>query len=112
VTPRWLRYHSVRSHLVAPIWRRVPERVRWEIVHHLNKSQHRCWCDLVDAALCQREDDACDVSIPPRREAEPYCSRVCGYSHFEHAGSHACACYCGKFQFQATDGAIDRRGRT
>lgn len=106
----WFKWHSLWQHIAAPIWIHIPEKGRWAIVNWLNKSPRRCWCDLVDDALASREDDPCDVHIPMLRPGpEPYCARECRFMHSEHSGSHACACYCGKFQFPATDGAIERR---
>lgn len=106
----WLQHHSLRSHLLAPIWLRVPEKHRWTVVSRLNKSRRQCWCDLVDAALACHERDACDVSVPgPRSERAPRCASACDWSHPDHTGEHPCACYCGKFQFTAPDGGIERR---
>lgn len=107
---RWLEDHSVWKHIVAPIWMRLPEKWRWAIVHELDKSRHQCWCNLVDAAIAWREKDPCDVSTPSLRgERAPRCATTCDWSHPVHTGEHDCACYCGKFQFTAPDGAIDRR---
>jgi len=101
--------HSIRAHVVAPVWLRLPARVRWAVVHLLNRSRRQCWSDLVDAALAPHEDDACDVRVPGLRgERAPRCATVCGWSHPEHVGEHACSCYCNKFQFTATNGARER----
>lgn len=105
----WLTYHSLRDHLVAPIWLRVPAKWRWRIVHHLDRSDKRAWCSLVDAALAEREDDACDVRTPLRLSAD-YCRSTCTTLGLtDHRGQHECSCYCGKFAFTAADGASDRR---
>lgn len=110
---QWFRWHSVRSHLLAPIWLRVPEKHRWTFVHWLDRSRRRCWSDLVSDALARPEDDACDVYIPSLRgEKKPRCASVCDWMHPSHAGDHDCSCYCGKFQFAAADGANDRRAAT
>lgn len=107
---RWFEWHSAWSHIAAPIWLRVPERARWRIVYRLNRSRRRCWCDLVDDALCYREKDACDIHVPTLRPTGAgRCGSVCGWSHPSHVGEHACSCYCNKFQFVATEGAIERR---
>lgn len=106
----WLTYHSATSHLLGPIWARVPERSRWRIVGWLNKSRRYCWCDLVDAALCHREDDACDIRLPRAGDKGDRCKTVCDWGRFDHTGEHDCCCYCGKFQFRAIDGARDRNG--
>jgi hypothetical protein len=107
----WLRWHSLYHHLTAPLWRRLPERRRWAVVHWLDRSRRRCWGSLVDAALCSAEDDPCDVRVPALRGEQPLrCATTCGWSHVEHTGPHTCACYCGKFMFRATEGARDRAG--
>lgn len=95
----WI-YHSVRAHVVAPIWVRLPEKARWRIVNLLNKSDWFCWADLVSAALCYPEDDACDVHTPTTSGAE-HCANVCGWMSPEHKTEHPCSCYCGKFRFTA-----------
>lgn len=107
-----MRGHSIRAHVVAPIWARVPEKTRWRIVAWLNRSQGRCWCDLVDAAMCWHHDtdDACGVPTPLiGSDKAARCKSVCDWSHPDHTGEHDCACYCAKFQFLAPDGAIDRK---
>jgi hypothetical protein len=101
----WLREHSIKAHLLAPIWLRVPERWRWRIVDRLNRAQGRCWSSLVDAALAEREDDACDVHLPTGCSASD-CARTCYW--FGHEGPHDCGCYCGKQRFQAAEGYADR----
>jgi hypothetical protein len=106
---RWLAWHSVRSHIVAPIWLRIPEKRRWDVVSLLNRSRRQCWSDLVSAALACPEDDACDVHTPSLGERAPRCALTCDWMHPTHCGEHACSCYCGKFQFTATNGAIERR---
>jgi hypothetical protein len=109
---RWISYHSVQSHLIAPIWLRIPEKRRWAIVTRLDRSRHRCWSDLVMDALAEREDDACDVSTPQLRAGKtpPDCASVCSWygAAGQHEGEHECGCYCGKFQFVAPDGIRDR----
>jgi hypothetical protein len=106
----WLLDHSIYSHVVAPVWTRMPEKWRWSVVYWLDKSRRQCWSDLVSDALTHREDDACDTHIPRLIGTRaPACASVCDWSHFDHAGEHPCSCYCGKFQFTATDGAIERR---
>lgn len=106
----WLQWHSVWAHIAAPIWLRVPEKHRWTVVHWLNKSQRRCWSSLVSDALTHREADPCDTHVPSLRGTDgSYCASVCGWMHPDHAGDHACNCYCGKFRFAATEGANDRR---
>lgn len=102
---RWFEWHSIWQHLAAPVWLRIPEKHRWTVVSWLDKSRRRCWADLVSDALAVRQDDACDISVPSlRAEREPRCASVCGWMHPEHAGTHDCACYCGKFQFTASSG--------
>ena len=39
----WLAFHSVRSHVVAPIWLRIPEKHRWTIAHWLNATQSEAY---------------------------------------------------------------------
>ena len=108
---RRLRPHSLRAHLLAPIWKRIPEKQRWTVVHWLNKSTHYCWCDLVDAALCWHNDDSCDTALPTHSGKNDRCKTVCDWSHPDHFGEHDCSCYCGKFQFLAPEGAINREAR-
>src|SRR5690348_15404005 len=87
----WLEWHSIRSHIMAPIWLRIPEKSRWTVVHWLDKSRHQCWADLVSDALACREKDACDVHVPRLRgERAPRCASVCDWGHqadfvIEHA---------------------------
>ena len=108
---KWFDWHSIHAHLFAPIWLRIPERLRWKIASWLNSSPRQCWCDLVDAALYYPEEDPCDIHLPlPTRKAF-YCQTECSWSHPEHTGRHECACYCGKFEFMTREGAIDRRAR-
>lgn len=107
---KWLEWHSPYSHIAAPIWVRIPEKQRWTIVHWLNKSRRHCWSDLVSDALTYRESDPCDTRFPRLRgERAPRCASICDWSHPEHAGEHACSCYCGKFEFTAPDGCHERR---
>jgi hypothetical protein len=99
---KWLAWHSVRAHITAPIWLRIPEKQRWTIVNWLDKSRRRCWSELVSDALAVPQDDPCDVSVPTlRADGAPRCAAVCGWLHPDHAGDHDCSCYCGKFQFTA-----------
>lgn len=106
----WLAEHTIRAHIVGPLWACIPEKTRWHIVTWLNRSPDRCWCDLVDAALCwHRERDACDIPTPLGSDKGARCKSVCDWSHSDHVGEHDCACYCGKFQFLAPEGAIDRK---
>ena len=106
---KWLEWHSLYSHLAAPLWLRIPEKHRWTIVHHLDKSRRRCWSDLVSDALAAHEDDPCDVNVPSLRAgSQPACASTCYW--IGHEGKHACACYCGKFQFTAADSYGERRG--
>lgn len=108
---KWLQWHSLWSHVVAPIWLRIPEKRRWLIVTWLDRSQKRCWADLVSDALAYPASDSCDVHVPQiRGDRAPRCASICDWSHPQHSGEHACSCYCGKFQFTATAGAVDRRG--
>ena len=102
---RWIDQHSIVDHIVAPLWLRVPEKLRWRIVNRLDRSQDRAWCNLVDAALAEPEEDACDVSNPLRSTAS-HCKTDCHF--FGHSGEHDCACYCGKFEFRAMEGYDDR----
>lgn len=104
----WFMHHSLRAHLLAPIWSRLSERMRWRTVDRLNRSERYCWPDLVDAALCWHEGDACDIALPTPTRAEQ-CASACDWSHPDHVGDHECSCYCGKFQFRANEGAIDRK---
>lgn len=98
--------HSIRAHIVAPIWLRLPQRTRWAVVRLLNRSNRRCWSSLVDDALPHREQDMCDVRVPSLRgnNAER-CASVCDWAHPLHEGEHDCSCYCGKFRFTATESA-------
>ena len=106
----WFRWHSLYNHLAAPIWTRLPEKHRWTVVHWLDKSRRQCWSDLVSDALCHPEDDACDTHVPRLRgERAPRCASTCDWMHHDHEGKHPCACYCGKFQFTATEGGNERR---
>lgn len=111
----WFRDHDLAQHVVAPIWVRLPEKWRWEIVHHLNRSRRLCWSSLVDAALTRREDDACDVHTPLGCEAGR-CATTCGWiggrKRGDHFGEHMCSCYCGKFQFTAPIGGDERSEAT
>jgi hypothetical protein len=106
----WLMDHSIWQHVAAPAWLRVPEKWRWWTVDKLNRSQQRCWSTLVSDAMTHREDDACDTHVPSLRGGEDAarCKSVCDWFHPDHAGQHACACYCGKFQFTASDGLSER----
>jgi hypothetical protein len=105
----WLRTHSIWQHVAAPVWLRVPERHRWTIVTWLNKSRRRCWSDLVSDALTVRTSDCCDTYVPSLLgERNPACASVCGWGYPAHTGEHPCSCYCGKFQFTATEGSCDR----
>lgn len=105
--------HSLWKHIAASVWLRIPEKRRWTIVGLLDKSQRRCWADLVSDAMAYPERDACDVHVPPLRGDRALdCASVCGWSHPTCTGEHACRCYCGKFQFTAPDGAIDRKQTT
>lgn len=100
---RWLEWHSVWSHIAGPIWVRIPEKHRWRVVDWLNKSDRRCWGNLVDDALAVPEKDACDISVPGLRDDRgPSCAETCGWMHPQHTGTHECGCYCGKFRFTAT----------
>lgn len=108
----WFRWHSVYAHIAAPIWLRIPEKHRWTIVYRFDKSRRRCWSDLVSDALAYREDDPCDTHVPPVQitsDGAARCKSVCDWSHPDHTGEHPCACYCGKFQFVAPNGSIERR---
>lgn len=111
----WLSWHSVRAHVAAPIWVRVPEKWRWAIVYRLDRSRHLCWSSLVEAALTTgREDDACDVPTPLGcgvGDCATTCHYMGGQVRHDHEGVHDCRCYCGKFQFLASEGADDRRNR-
>ena len=106
----WLEWHSVKAHVLAPIWLAIPEKVRWRIVGWLNGSKRFCWSDLVTAALGwgANEGDSCDVHLP-NMERTPRCATTCDWAHDDHTGEHTCACYCGKFQFTAAEGSRDRR---
>lgn len=111
---KWLACHSVWQHLAAPVWSRIPEKHRWTVVHWLNRSSRRCWSHLVDDALTCREEDACDTNVPSLRGSRDLdCARTChwlgGRAVHDHEGEHDCRCYCGKFQFRATEGADDRK---
>lgn len=105
----WWQHHDLWQHVAAPVWLRLPEKWRWRIVGRLDKSQRRCWADLVTDALAEREDDPCYVSVPELRPTSAGCADRCDWSHFEHTGEHDCGCYCGKFRFRAIDGYLDRR---
>lgn len=97
----WYDWHSVRAHILGPIWIRIPEKHRWRIVDLLNRSQKRQWCSLVDAALAVPEKDACNIYTPDGSKSD-YCKTTCDW--FGHTGEHSCECYCGKFQFRASEG--------
>lgn len=108
----WFNDHSLRLHVVAPIWLRLPGKWRWAIVSQLNKSPDRCWADLVSAAMPHKEQDACDVRTPfgcSARRCNDTCDWMGGSVRHDHEGTHACSCYCGKFRFAATEGADERR---
>jgi hypothetical protein len=107
----WFHDHLLSDHIIAPLWLRTPEKWRWRYVNWLNNSQKTCWSDLVSAALAVPERDACDMKLPTRCGSGT-CPTTCDWSHFEHVGEHECSCYCGKFQFTAPEGAIDRRERS
>lgn len=106
-TREWLVWHSVRSHVLTPIWLRISQKHRWAVVNLLNRSQRQCWSELVSEALAVPESDPCDVRIPSMRAERPLCASICEWGHPDHVGEHACSCYCGKFQFAATKGARD-----
>lgn len=105
----WLAWHSITKHVWAPIWLAIPEKRRWDTAHLLNKSRRYCWSDLVSDALTHRESDPCDTHTPTLRKTSERCGSVCGWMHPDHKGAHDCGCYCGKFQFSATEGSIERR---
>lgn len=112
---RGVRTHYWRAHLIAPVWIRLPERLRWRIAHRLDSApiigRLLCWSSLVDAALTHREDDACDVRTPLGCGAGD-CSTTCywggGKVRGDHLGAHPCSCYCGKFRFTAPSGWDER----
>lgn len=107
----WLQDHSVKAHIMAPIWLRVPEKRRWMVVYWLNRSQRQCWSDLVSDALAWPESDPCNVHFPSLHgEHALRCASVCEWGHPDHVGEHQCYCYCGKFQFVAPRGATDSGG--
>ena len=91
----WLRWHDITHHALVPIWRALPERRRWDIVHLLNRSARTCWCDLVDAALSANDSDPCDSALPLGSESLE-CRTRCQWKDHGTEG-HECACYCGKF---------------
>ena len=100
----WLTYHSLWQHVAVPVWRRIPEKHRWTVVSWLNRSERRCWCDLVEDALCRPEPSgcACDERVPDPRPRTTRCATECGM--FKHLpGERSCACYCGKYRFTVTD---------
>lgn len=79
----WLQTHSLRHHVAAWLWLKVPETWRWTAVTRVHKAMpDLCWCDLVDGALAKRDPSAClcDVSLPVARRLKPedygkcYCS--------------------------------------
>lgn len=105
----WLAWHSLTKHIFAPIWLRIPEKRRWDIVSLLDKSKRYCWADLVSDALTYRESDPCDIHTPGLAKTSGRCESVCDFSHPDHSGAHDCSCYCGKFRFTTSEGAIDRR---
>jgi hypothetical protein len=93
----WFAWHSVKSHTLVPIWKRIPQRLRWDIVYRLNRSDRYCWADLVDAALYPTDgSDACDGKLPLPSGDGPACRTRCGFMP-EHASHAECTCYCGKF---------------
>lgn len=97
---RWLDYHSAAHHTLAPMWLRVPSRIRWRVVYLLNRSQRYCWADLVDAALSEKDGtDHCDTRIPTTGRGGEYCRTVCGFG-FAHTDHTDCTCYCGKFKVE------------
>ena len=101
---KWLDWHSVKAHALAPVWLRMPSKMRWSVVSLLNRSKRYCWSDLVSDALARPEDDACDVHVP--QPTSERCRTVCGWGSSDHDGAHDCSCYCGKFQFKAEVGAF------
>jgi len=76
----WLHRHSLAHHVGAWLWLKVPMKARWEVVYRIHKAvPDRCWCDLVDAAMAERELTGClcDTRLPIPRLVEPgrcYCS--------------------------------------
>lgn len=81
----WLQYHSLRHHAAAWLWLKVPSNARWAVVYRIHKAMPSlCWCDLVDAALAERELTGClcDTRIPVARRVKPdevgvcYCAPV------------------------------------
>lgn len=96
----WFEWHQVTSHIVAPIWVRIPTKWRWEIVHHLDRSQRLCWADLVSAAMTEgRESDACDVHTPLGCATATRCKTECSVKACP-GDSDDHRCYCGKFAVQ------------
>ena len=91
----WLRLHDLTHHALVPLWRAIPKRRRWDVVHLLNRSARTCWCDLVDAALSDNEPDPCDSALP-LGSASLECRTHCKWTDHGTEG-HECACYCGKF---------------
>lgn len=103
---KWLEYHQIHKHILGPIWSRIPEKRRWDIVYFLNRSKRFCWSDLVHAALNWFEDDPCDRALPLPNGSGEHCRTKCGwFKGPDYEGVHLCECYCGKFQFRATEGA-------
>lgn len=96
----WLGYHSIRHHVLVPLWARVPANARWTIVNWLNRFDIFCWSDLVDAALHPTDGpDACDGRLPLPAFDRPACSKTCWWlpEHEDHAD---CTCYCSKFKIE------------
>lgn len=90
----WVRWHDLTQHALVPLWRAIPERRRWDVVHALNRSRRTAWCDLVDAAIGNRDPDPCDGILPI--SSSLYCRTRCGWVDHGTEG-HECSCYCGKF---------------
>lgn len=99
---RWLEWHRISRHIVAPIWSRLPEKWRWATIYKLNRSKRFCWADLASAAINDFEDDPCDRHLPlPDKTRTAQCN-TCEWGNCTHEGQ--CSCWCGKFQFQTDRG--------
>lgn len=74
--------HSIRRHVAAWLWLKVPEMTRWSVVNRIHAAMpDLCWCDLVDAAMAERGRAGClcevDLPVARRLTAEDYGKCYC-----------------------------------
>lgn len=68
----WREDHSLRHHVAAALWLRVPVGARWVIVRAIHRAMPSlCWCELVDAAHALPDSRGCLCATPL-----PFVSRI------------------------------------